>query len=165
MGVGGVLDSVKNKFENKEDDQPIPISRGVPLVKKEMAAAKAFEEIELKMKNETTEVTSPKSPQTEWAWKKKDKEQLRQELNKTDEDVNDPKPEKKLSSRAKKAADRQRELLEDIHALNSRLSKKNALKEHETKMEEMEKFMDEIQDYLVEPDQCNEESTFKDDIK
>merc|ERR1712223_2279793 len=144
MGVGGVLDSVKNKFENKEDDQPIPISRGVPLVKKEMAAAKTFEQIELK---------------------KKDKEQLHQELNKTDEDVNDPKPEKKLSSRAKKAADRQRELLEDIHALNSRLSKKNALKEHETKMEEYSKFMDEIQDYLVEPDQCNEESTFKDDIK
>ena len=162
-GVGGVLESVRNKFENKEEDEPIPLFRGVPMVKKESAAAKAFEEMELKMKNES-EVMSPQTPQTEWAWKKKDKAQLAQELNKTEQEGN-PKPEKKISSRAKKSADRQRELLEDIQAMNSRLSKRNALKEHEDKMEEYSKFMEEIGDYLVEPDESREESTFKDGIK
>merc|ERR1712008_655482 len=128
-GVGGVLDSVRNKFENKEEDEPIPLSRGVPMVKKESAAAKAFEDMELKMKNES-EVMSPQTPQTEWAWKKKDKAQLNQELNKTEQEGAPPKPEKKISSKAKKSADRQRELLEDIQAMNSRLSKRNALKEN-----------------------------------
>ena len=163
-GVGGVLDSVRNKFENKEEDEPIPLSRGVPMVKKESAAAKAFEDMELKMKNES-EVMSPQTPQTEWAWKKKDKAQLNQELNKTEQEGAPPKPEKKISSKAKKSADRQRELLEDIQAMNSRLSKRNALKEHEEKMEEYSKFMEEIGDYLVEPDESREESTFKDGIK
>merc|ERR1712008_261793 len=163
-GVGGVLDSVRNKFENKEEDEPIPLSRGVPMVKKESAAAKAFENMELKMKNES-EVMSPQTPQIEWAWKKKDKAQLNQELNKTEQEGAPPKPEKKISSKAKKSADRQRELLEDIQAMNSRLSKRNALKEHEEKMEEYSKFMEEIGDYLVEPDESREESTFKDGIK
>ena len=164
-GVGGVLESVRNKFETKEEEEPIPLFRGVPMVKKDIAAAKAFEEMELKMKNES-EVMSPQTPQTEWAWKKKDKAELHTiEVNKTEQESGNPKPEKKISSRAKKSADRQRELLEDIQAMNSRLSKRNALKEHEEKMEEYSKFMEEIGDYLVEPDESREESTFKDGIK
>lgn len=163
-GVGGVLDSMKNKFETKAEE-PVPLSHGVPMKKKDMPAAIAFAEIEQKKKNES-EILSPKTQQQqEWSWKKKNPAELAAELNKAKETEEQPKTEKKSSSRSKKAMDRQRELLEDIQAMNSRLSKKNALKEHEAKMEEYSKFMDEIQDYLAEPDQSNEESTFKDDIK
>ena len=157
-GVGGVLNSVKNKFEVKEE-APVPISKGVSIKKKEIPAALAFAH-----KDKEPEVTSPKLQTTDWSWKKKDKAQLAAELNKPDGDS----AQKKVSSkalRAKKSEDRQRELLADIHAMNDRLAKKNALKEHEAKMEEYSKFMDEIQNYLTEPDQSTEESTFKDDIK
>ena len=158
-GVGGVLNSVKNKFEVKEE-APVPISHGVSIKKKEIPGALAFAQ-----KEPEPEVTSPKPQTTDWSWKKKDKAQLAAEMVKTDGDSVHQKKASSKALRAKKSEDRQRELLADIHAMNDRLAKKNALKEHEAKMEEYSKFMDEIQNYLTEPDQSTEESTFKDDIK
>ena len=165
-GVGGVLNSVKNKFEAAKDTEPIPLTHGVPLKKKDLLAALTFAQIEEKMKSQT-EIMSPKTQQqTDWSWKKKDPGQLASELNKLDKvGENESSNERKKSSRAEKALTRQSELLNDIHEMNSRLAKKNPIKEHEEKMEEYSKFMEEIQDYLTEPDNTNEESTFKDDIK
>ena len=161
--VGGVLSSVKNKFEVKEE-APVPVSHGVSIKKKDIPAALAFAQYEQNAKKEP-EVTSPRQQTTEWSWKKKDKAQLAAELNKPEGGNATAKKVSSKALRAKKSEDRQRELLADIHAMNDRLAKKNALKEHEEKMEEYSKFMDEIQNYLTEPDQSTEESTFKDDIK
>ena len=54
--------------------------------------------------------------------------------------------------REQEKADRQRDLLADIKTINTRLLKKDAVKEHEQKMQEYASFMQEIQEYLNEPD-------------
>ena len=63
-----------------------------------------------------------------------------------------PKKTRERSRREEEKADRQRELLDDIKTINNRLLKKDAVKEHEQKMQEYASFMQEIQQYLNEPD-------------
>jgi hypothetical protein len=163
--TNGLLNNVKNIFESKEE-VPVILSHGVHVKKKDIPAAMTFEANEEKMKKEMETLnTMPLKQETEWAWKKKNPGLLALEAAKLNADLASSASEKKKSSRVKKAFERQRELLDEIHSVNTRLAKKNALKEHEEKMEEYSKFMNEIQLYLTEPDQSVEESTFKDDIK
>ena len=71
----------------------------------------------------------------------------------------------KKSDREKRKAEQQQKLLSDIKTLNSRFVKRDAIKEHEEKMKEFADFMSDIQDYLLEPVNSNEERDFKDDIQ
>ena len=158
-GVSSVMNKFKGKFEAKEE-KPLSISRGVQIKKKVIPQAMQFEFIEKKQE----EVQSPtKASETEWSWKKKDPNQLAVES--TIAMYGESKKVREKSDREQKKADKQRELLADIKCINSRLLKKDAVKEHEQKMQEYAAFMQEIQEYLNEPDTSTAESNFKDDIQ
>ena len=157
---GGILNSVKSKFESK-GEEPIPVAHGVPMKKKDIPAALTFARNEEKFLKDAEVINDKPRQEIEWSWKKKNPAELLE--NSTG--INMSKVDSKKEMKLKKSFDRQKELLDDIHEVNTRLAKKNALKEHEGKMEAISKFMDEIQQYLVEPDQDAEEATFKDDIK
>ena len=161
LNGGVVLNTVKSKFETKEEE-PIALAHGVPKKKKDIPAALTFAINEQKQLQEDAESSNNKPKQeTDWSWKKKDPVELAVESTFTkDGSLGNPlsKTDSKKELKLKKTFDRQRELLDDIHAVSERLSKKNALKEHEAKMED-------LLQYLVEPDQSTEEASFKDDIK
>lgn len=161
-GVSNVLNSVKNKFEAKEEE-PLPISRGVQMKKKNIPAALTFELNEQMMQKDALASPKSKTQDTDWSWKKKDPQQLAVES--TIAQYGESKQKTHKSDRERKRAERQRELLDDIHSVNKRLAKKDAIKEHEEKMKEYTEFMAEIQEYLNEPDKSVEESSFKNDIQ
>ena len=166
-GISSVLNKVKDKFEVKEEE-PMTLSHGVSIKKKNIPGAETFALIELKQQKENLASANQllrqnSSNAEEWSWKKKDPKQLAVET--TIAMYGSSKEAPKKSDREKKRADQQQELLSDIKMLNSRFVKRDAIKEHEEKMKEYASFMAEIQEYLKEPVASNEEKSFKDDIQ
>lgn len=150
MGVGEVMNKFKGKFEAKEEES-LPIAHGVHIRKKVMPQALQFQLNEKKEQERLLTPSTANSTSTEWSWKKKDPNQLAAEMALSGIQQQ-PKKTREKSNREEEKADRQRELLADIKTINSRLLKKDAVKEHEQKMQEYASFMQEIQQYLNEPD-------------
>ena len=149
VGVGEVMNKFKGKFEAKEVEN-VPIAHGVHIKKKVMPQALQFQ-INEKKEQELVSTPSKANTSTEWSWKKKDPNQLAAEMALSGIQQQ-PKKTRERSRREEEKADRQRELLDDIKTINNRLLKKDAAKEHEQKMQEYASFMQEIQQYLNEPD-------------
>merc|ERR1712223_421525 len=164
-GVGISLDKFKGKFEATNSEEPVVLSKGVTIKKKEIPSALIFEQ-KLMEQNKAENNSPVRQNSTDWSWKKKDTSELAVQ-NAIAIHGNSKEDERKAraSEREQRRNDRQRELLDDIHSMNRRLMKKDAIKEHEEKMKEYAEFMSEIQNYLNEPDKSASESTFKDDIQ
>ena len=172
-GVSTVLSKVKNRFEVKEEEQPPQLlSRGVERRKDTLIPAAMVFEIQEQM-NDAKERLQPahKSLETtDWAWKKKDPQQLAMESALTGLVVKEEERKRsggEASKRMKRKQDEenQKMLLDDLHKVNERLKKKDALKEHEQKMKEYELFMQDIQGYLNDPAKDKDEEDFKEDIQ
>ena len=167
-GVSSVLDKMKTKFEIQDEDKPVLLSKGVEKRKSVNPAAALFEIKEQMKAAEPHLHSKSKAPATEWAWKKKAPQQLAMELgygNKPAQQQEVEKPKKGRKVKRELSEEEEKELIEDIHKVTQRLKTKDALKEHEEKMREYEKFMDEIHSYLQEPTDTFEEEEFKEDIQ
>lgn len=161
-GVGIVRDKFKEKFE-VTPDEPMTLFKGGPIKKKDIPSALVFEQ-KLKEQSQAQNNSPVRQASTDWSWKKTDPKELA--VQNTIAIHGESKPQKsKTAEREQRRNDQHRELLADIHDMNKRLMKKNAIKEHEEKMNEYGEFMSEIQNYLNEPDKSASESTFKDDIQ
>jgi len=165
-GISSVLNKVKDRFEIK-DAEPMTLSHGVSIKKKNIPGAETFALIELKQQKENLATAALQRQNScnaeEWSWKKKDPKQLAIET--TIAMYGASKEPQKKSDREKKKLEQQQQLISEVKTLSSRLVKRDALKEHEEKMKEYASFMEEIQDYLKEPVISNEEKSFKDDIQ
>ena len=161
-GVGTVLNKFKGKFE-ATSEEPRSLYKGVTIKKKDIPSALIFEQ-KVKEQSQAQDSSPVRKNSTDWSWKKKDPKELA--IQSAVATHGQSRPQKsKNSDREQKKKDQQRELLDDIHSINRRLMKKDAIKEHEQKMKEYSEFMSEIQNYLNEPDKSASEATFKDDIQ
>ena len=162
-GVGTVLDKFKGKFE-ATSDEPLTLSKGVTIKKKDIPSALVFEQKEKEQTHAQQNNSPVRQKNTDWSWKKKDPKELA--VQNTIDIHGESTPRKsKAAEREQKKNDQHRELLADIHSINRRLMKKDAIKEHEQKVKEYAEFMSEISNYLNEPDKSASETTFKDDIQ
>lgn len=167
-GVSSVLSRVKRQLEAKEETPTI--SRGVEKRKGCLPAAMAFEIKEHLMTTEKelqeSKVKSPNPEATQWTWKSKKPEELLVKTNSTDPNAkNANEVSSKRPERTKFDEEKQKSLLDDIHAVTNRLKLKDVEKDHDEKMKEYEQFMADIQDYLNEPTEDFDEADYKHDIQ
>ncbi|XP_059083020.1 trichohyalin-like [Tigriopus californicus] len=166
-GVSSVLSRVKRQLEAKEETPTI--SRGVEKRKGCIPAAMAFEIKEHLMTTEKelqeSKIKSPNPEATQWAWKSKKPEELLVRTNSTGPNTKRQERSNKRPERTKLDEEKQKSLLDDIHAVTDRLKLKDVERDHNEKMMEYEQFMADIQDYLNEPTEDFDEADYKHDIQ
>lgn len=152
-GISDVMSKVKNKFEN-------PVEENIALYKPEirkrlnLTTALKFDSLSTETSDE---IVKPKT-EKEWAWKSKTALELELEnmpIKSNTEKTN--KKEQKLAFQDLKY----NELMEDINAVKERLKDRNLKQENESKMNEMNRFMDEIKSSLGKIE--NEDSDSEED--
>ena len=150
VGVSDIMSRVKCKFETPVAEYALY----KPEVKRRLnPAALVFETM-----SETPDVPleTPK-PEKEWSWKNKSAVEL--ELENMPKRIS-PEAKKEKRERKKGIQDLKfDELLNDINSVKERMKERDINRENETKMEEMNKFMDEIKDSLrkIEDEEADQE--------
>ena len=148
-GASLLLNRAKRQFEAKEDTKPLVVSKGVEKRRQCNVAAVNFEIKRQLAVNK--QLLSPKSKgseaKKEWAWKKKSPEELAKQFD----DLEGTKEEHVDHNSDEKDVVDPEALLKKIHETMKRLKAKNPDKDHEKKIEEYSKFMEDIQGYLEEP--------------
>ena len=154
-GVSDIMSKVKDKFEPQAVENTPLIRRGE--VRRKLGQSALFFE---QISQENHEETSTDRQEREWAWKSKSPEELLQNSNSggtTTENENDIKSKKDIRDL------KFEEMLEDINAVKERMRNRNLQVENKAKMEEMNMFMDEIQNSLDELERDNPSSDTSDE--
>jgi len=145
--AGIYMDRFKNKFEAKKGEEKRTLTRGVEKRKLKNPAALSFEIMEKLAKNEEL-LTPPENgslnKKTDWSWKKKQPVEL------MDVTSNKVEEESVLGKRSEVPIVNE-ELLNEISELKSRFKDRDVEDEHKRKMEEYEKFMEEMNNFVHEP--------------
>ena len=154
-GVSDIMSKVKDKFEPQAVENTPMIRRGE--VRRKLGQSALFFE---QISQEAHEETSTDRQEREWAWKSKSPEELLQNSkagNATTDNENDNKSKKDIRDL------KFEEMLEDINAVKERMRHRNLQDENKAKMEEMNMFMDEIQNSLDELERDNPPSDTSDE--
>ena len=139
-GVSDIMSRVKNKLETQSDEKSVLYR---PEARKLNHAALIFE-----TKTESPHVPeTPKPEQREWAWKSKTAKELNDEIMPAKPA---PEPDSLKHRERKKGIHDLKfsEMLNDINSVKERMKERDINRENENKMQEMNRFMDEIQDSL-----------------
>ena len=163
-GVSDVMARVRNKFETTPQESGALYKNEVR--KKLNYTALKFES----MGAEEPEEPVREQEEKEWAWKNKTALELEQEnasRNPTSS-TQEPHHNKERKEKRREFQDlKYKEMLEDINAVKQRMAERDIRLENDKKMDEMNKFMDEIKSSLqqIENEESEEESVAKIPIK
>ncbi len=145
---------------------------GKSLLKMQQDQVKSVPPKPLRPKVKKTVIPSPKDEakvalskaeenvKTEWAWKKKTPEDLARTFNPS-QAQNKPDQRFQLESSLEQQDDLKNDhtpdALDEIYEITNRLNMRNADKEHQRKIEEYERFMEDMQEFLNKPISAEED--------